>query len=164
MSEVKQSKHSRHSQKIYSTVIESGKCWFPSSRRKEKKTQVFYRSWTPWFLTITNLIHWIVSAVTSQERERVALLSAVCCIDCGNCCKAIWTLSPENNGLLVEVVSIVYVSFLCVLVCPSRSVFPVSLCLLLSVSGIRTNTRRQPTCWMMLWPSERRPSAGTIQL
>lgn len=39
-----------------------------------------------------------------------------------------------------------------------------SECLCFCLSGIRTNTRRQPTCWMMLWPSGRRLWAGTIQL
>ena len=49
-------------------------------------------------------------------------------------------------------------------------ILSICVCVVLSdsvcfcLSGIRTNTRRQPTCWMMLWPSGRRLWAGTIQL
>lgn len=66
----------------------------------------------------------------------VDLSSADCCIDCGNYCKAIRTVSPENNEPLVEIVGILYVSFLCVLVCYSVHLclcYSVWLCLLLSV-------------------------------
>lgn len=74
--------------------------------------------------------------VWSEGMREWVSLSAGWCTDCGNCCKAIWTTPPENNGLLVEIVSIVYVSFLRVLVryhahrCLCISVW---LCLLLSV-------------------------------
>lgn len=69
----------------------------------------------------------------------VDLSSADCCIDCGNYCKAIRTVSPENNEMLVEIVGILYVSVPCVLVC-----YSVHLCLCYSVSlGLLLSVRDQ---------------------